>query len=179
PPIPTLSTPESLESACLAPKSGTCVLVILPEASEPDAALPASAIEALASVAEIGHKHAQRGTHLFPLYAVPAINTGSQTLREALDLGDGQTVEIIALNARRGWWRLFSGADADFGAVAVESWFDGIRLGEGAKQKLPEGIVAGVEAEIKPEAEAEVETEAETVEVEVEAEEQAVEHDEL
>ncbi|KAJ5943006.1 hypothetical protein N7516_003174 [Penicillium verrucosum] len=169
--------------------------IILPEASEPDAALPASATEALASVAEIGHKHAQRGTHLFPLYAVPAINTGSQTLREALELGDGQTVEIIALNARRGWWRRFSGADADFGAVAVESWVDGIRLGEGAKQKLPEGVVAAVEAEaeaepepeaeaeleaeIKPEAEAEVETEAETVEVEVEAEEQAVEHDEL
>ncbi|KUM62698.1 hypothetical protein ACN42_g4401 [Penicillium freii] len=179
PPIPTLSTPESLESACLAQKSGTCVLVILPEANEPDAALPASATEALASVAEIGHKHAQRGTHLFPLYAVPAINTGSKTLREALELGDGQTVEIIALNARRGWWRRFSGADADFGAVAVESWVDGIRLGEGSKQKLPEGIVAGVEAE--PEAEAEVEAEAETVEAETkdEAEEQAVEHDEL
>ncbi|KAJ5400199.1 hypothetical protein N7465_010688 [Penicillium sp. CMV-2018d] len=185
PPIPTLSTPESLESACLAQKSGTCVLVILPEASEPDAALPVSATEALASVAEIGHKHAQRGTHLFPLYAVPAINTGSKTLREALELGDGQTVEIIALNARRGWWRRFSGADADFGAVAVESWVDGIRLGEGAKQKLPEGIVAGVEAEAEPEAEpeaeAEVEAEAETVEAETkdEAEEQAVEHDEL
>lgn len=182
PPIPTLATPESLESACLAQKSGTCVLVILPEASESDAVLPASATEALASVAEIGHKHAQRGTHLFPLYAVPAINTGSKTLREALAL-DGQTVEIIALNARRGWWRRFSGADADFGAVAVESWVDGIRLGEGAKQKLPEGIVAGVEAEAEAEAEAkpeaEVEAEAETVEVEVEAEEQVVEHDEL
>ncbi|KAJ5877499.1 hypothetical protein N7455_000964 [Penicillium solitum] len=187
PPIPTLSTPESIESACLTQKSGTCVLVILPEASEPDAALPASATEALASVAEIGHKHAQRGTHLFPLYAVPAINIGSKTLREVLELGDGQTVEIIALNARRGWWRRFSGADADFGAVAVESWVDGIRLGEGAKQKLPEGIVAGVEAEDEPEAEpeaevkpeAEAEAEAETVEVESEAEEQAVEHDEL
>ncbi|CAI7595451.1 unnamed protein product [Penicillium glandicola] len=185
PAIPTLSTPESLESACLAPKSGTCVLVILPEASEPDAALPASATEALASLAEIGHKHAQRGTHLFPLYAVPAINTGSKTLRETLELADGQTVEIIALNARRGWWRRFSGADADFGAVAVESWVDAIRLGEGAKEKLPEGLVAGVEAEaepeveVKPEAEAEVEAETVEAEAETEPEEQAVEHDEL
>lgn len=182
PPIPTLSTPESLESACLAPKSGTCVLVILPEASEPDAVLSAPATEALASLAEIGHKHAHRGTHLFPLYAVPAINTGSKNLREALALADGQTVEIIALNARRGWWRRFSGADADFGAVAIESWVDGIRLGEGAKEKLPEGIVVSVEAEaepeaeVKPEAEAEAEAEAET---KAEAEEQEVEHDEL
>ncbi|KAJ5207390.1 Thioredoxin [Penicillium cf. griseofulvum] len=185
PPIPNLPTRESLESACLAPKSGTCVLVILPETSEPDAAPPASATEALASLAEISHKHVQRGTHLFPLYAVPAINAGSKTLREALALADGQTVEIIALNARRGWWRRFNGADADFGTVAVESWVDAIRLGEGAKEKLPEGIVVSVEAEaepaaepeaeVKPEAEAEVEPEAETVE----AEEQAVEHDEL
>ncbi|CDM27103.1 hypothetical protein DTO013E5_4285 [Penicillium roqueforti] len=183
PPIPTLSTPESLDSACLASKSGTCVLVILPEASEPDAALPAPATEALASLAEIGHKHAQRGTHLFPLYAVPAINTRSKTLREALALADGQTVEIIALNARRGWWRRFSGADADFGAVAIESWVDAIRLGEGAKEKLPEGIVVSDEAEVKPEAEAEVEPDAETVEADAEpkpeADEQAVEHDEL
>ncbi|CAG8106506.1 unnamed protein product [Penicillium nalgiovense] len=175
PPIPTLATPESLESACLTPKSGTCVLVILPETSEPDAAPPASATEALASVAEIGHKHALRGTHLFPLYAVPSINTGSKTLRGALELADGQTVEIIALNARRGWWRRFSGAGADFGAVAVESWIDAIRLGDGAKEKLPEGIVVSVGAEAEPEAE--VKPEAETVEAE--AEEQAAEHDEL
>ncbi|KAJ5787980.1 hypothetical protein N7457_002970 [Penicillium paradoxum] len=191
PPIPTLSTPESLETACLAPKSGTCVLAILPEVSE--AALPAPATDALASLAEIGHKHAQRGTHLFPLFVVPAINSGSKTLREALGLADDQTVELIALNARRGWWRRFSGADADFGAVAVESWIDGIRLGEGAKEKLPEGIVVGVQAEAEPEAEkqpepeakvepeAEVESETETVEPEsdIKAEEQTVEHDEL
>jgi protein disulfide-isomerase A6 len=178
-PIPTLSTPEELESACLAPKSGTCVLAILPETSEPDAALPAPATEALASLAEIAHKHAQRGTHLFPLYAVPAINTDSKILREALGLADSQTIEIIALNARRGWWRRFSGADADFGAVAVESWVDGIRLGEGAKEKLPEGIIVSAEApaepeaEVKGEAEAKVEPEAETVKPE------AVDHDEL
>jgi protein disulfide-isomerase A6 len=181
PAIPNLPTRESLESACLAPKSGTCVLVILPETSEPEAALPASATEALASFAEISHKHVLRGTHLFPLYAVPAINDGSKTLREALALGDGQTVEIIALNARRSWWRRFS-AGADFGAVAVESWIDAIRLGEGAKEKLPEGIVVSVEAEAeaKAEAEAEVEPEAETVEAETKVEaEQAVEHDEL
>lgn len=175
PPIPTLSTPESLETACLAPKSGTCVLAILPEASEPDAALPAPATDALLSLAEIGHKHAQRGTHLFPLYAVPAINAGSKTLRDALGLADSQTVELIALNARRGWWRRFSAIDADFGAVAVEAWVDSIRLGEGAKEKLPEGIVVGAQAE----AEAEAEPETVESEPEIKAEEEAVERDEL
>ncbi|KAJ5084868.1 hypothetical protein NUU61_009447 [Penicillium alfredii] len=154
PPIATLATPESLESACLAPKSGTCVLVLLPEPSEPDSALPSLATDALASLAEIAHKHAERGAHIFPMYAVPAINTGSQTLRNGLGLAASQTVEVVALNSRRGWWRHYSN-DADFGTVAVEAWVDAIRLGEGAKHKLPDGIFveAEAEAEAKPKSE--------------------------
>ncbi|KAJ5308685.1 hypothetical protein PENANT_c013G08538 [Penicillium antarcticum] len=182
PAIPTLSTPESLQAACLAPKSGTCVLAILPEASESDEALPVPATAALASLAEIGHKHAQRGTHLFPLYAIPASNPVSHILRTALSLTKGPTVEVVALNARRSWWRRFTAEGEDFGAVAVESWVDAIRLGEGAKEKLPEGLVAGAE-EAEPVAEAETETETAPepeAEAEAEAEEQVEpEHDEL
>lgn len=138
PPVPTLATPESLASACLAPKSGTCVLALLPAQSNPDSILPQTATDALGSLAEIAHKHAQRGTHLFPVYAVPEINSGSQTLRNALGLEDSP-MEIIALNSRRGWWRRYGNAE-DFGVNAVEGWVDSIRLGEGAKEKLPEGI---------------------------------------
>jgi protein disulfide-isomerase A6 len=57
-----------------------------------------------------------------------------------LGLEDSKSVQIIAINARRGWWRRYGNAE-DFGIVAVESWVDAIRLGEGAKEKLPEGIV--------------------------------------
>ncbi|KAJ5339885.1 hypothetical protein N7452_006613 [Penicillium brevicompactum] len=179
PPIPTLSTPESVEASCLAPKSGTCVLALLPGASEPDAALPQPATDALASLADIAHKHAQRGAHLFPLYAVPAINSGSAILRDALGLAadDAHSVELIALNARRGWWRRYSAEE--FGAIAVESWIDAIRLGEGTKEKLPEGIIIGAEAETtEPVADAETAAEAETAEAE-DGEEKTVEHDEL
>jgi protein disulfide-isomerase A6 len=102
-----------------------------------------------------------------------------------LGLAKGSAVEVIALNARRGWWRRFGATDEDFGVVAVESWVDGIRLGEGAKEKLPEGIVSGAEAEAEAEPEVEAETapepeaEAEVEEqVEPEAEEKP-EHDEL
>ncbi|CAG7917874.1 unnamed protein product [Penicillium olsonii] len=182
PPIPTLSTPESVEASCLAPKSGTCVLALLP-AGEPEAAIPQSVADVLASLADIGHKHAQRGAHLFPLYAVPATNSGSGVLRAALGLkaDDAQTVQLIALNARRGWWRRYS--VEDFGAAAVESWIDSIRLGEGAKEKLPEGVVIGAEPQAEEpvaQPEAEAEADAESVEPEAEeAEAQAVEHDEL
>jgi protein disulfide-isomerase A6 len=168
PPIPTLATPESLESACLSAKSTTCVLALLPATSEPDAALPSAATDALASLAEIAHKHAQRGTHLFPIYGIPEVNSASQTLRNSLGLGTSEALEIIAVNARRGWYRRY-GQTEDFGLAAVEGWVDAIRLGEGAKEKLPEGIIAA-----EPEAAPEVESEAEPEKAKEEPE-----HDEL
>jgi protein disulfide-isomerase A6 len=146
PSIPTLATPESLESACLSSKSTTCVLALLPATSEPDAALPSAATDALTSLAEIAHKHAQRGTHLFPIYGVPGANSVSESLRSSLGLGTSDVLEIIAVNARRGWYRRYGQAE-DFGLAAVEGWVDAIRLGEGAKEKLPEGVIAEPEAE--------------------------------
>lgn len=144
PPIPTLATPESLESSCLAPKSGTCVLALLPETSDAESTIPSVATDALGSLAEIAHKHAQRGTHLFPIYAIPEINSGSAILRNALGLEDKKTVVIVAVNARRGWWRRYDGAKGH-ALHDVQAWVDAIRLGEGTKEKLPEGIVGEAE----------------------------------
>lgn len=161
PPLPTLATSESLDSSCLTPKSPTCVLVLLPETSSADPDLPSTATDALSSLAEITHKHALRGTHLFPAYSVSGANTGSQTLRTALGLEDNKKVEIVAINARRGWWRRYGNAE-DVSATAVESWVDSIRLGEGSKEKLPEGLIREDKAEPeKKKAEAEAEVEAE------------------
>ncbi|KAJ5630072.1 Thioredoxin [Penicillium herquei] len=146
PAVPTLATPEALESACLAVKSNTCVLALLPATGD-ESELSVPATEALTSLAEIAHKHALRGVNLFPVYAIPDINAASENLRSVLGLEDSQTVKIIAVNARRGWWRRFNGEE--FGLTSVESWIDAIRLGEGSKEKLPEGLVA--EAEPKAE----------------------------
>ncbi|KAJ5688630.1 hypothetical protein N7462_003022 [Penicillium macrosclerotiorum] len=146
PPISTLATPESLESACLASKSNTCLLALLPKINEPDAPLTPAAADALASLAEIAHRHFQRGTHLFPMYGVPEINVASQTLRTALGLEGSEVVEIIAVNARRGWWRRYGNTE-DFGVGAIEGWVDAIRMGEGAKEKLPGGLVGQSKAE--------------------------------
>ncbi|KAL4967908.1 putative disulfide isomerase [Aspergillus stella-maris] len=145
PPIETLSTPEALQLSCLSSKSGTCVLALLPESSDAEPTGPAK--EALDSLAEVGHKHTQRKTKLFPLYNIPASNTAAKTIRSELNLPeDAQSVEVIALNARRGWWRQYDPSEtADYGSVRVEAWIDAIRLGEGSRNKLPEGIV--VEAE--------------------------------
>lgn len=144
PPLEILSTPESLESACLTPKSSTCVLALFPSSEEPDAELPAPAQEALTSLSTIAHKLSQGKGKTFPFYNVPSIKAGSKTLRESLGLpADDKSIEIIALNGRRGWWRRYdAGEDSDFGLHKIEAWVDAIRLGEGSKEKLPEGVIA-------------------------------------
>ncbi|THC96250.1 hypothetical protein EYZ11_004284 [Aspergillus tanneri] len=155
--IDTLSTGESLESACLTSKSGTCVLVLLPVSTETEAKtdLPISAKEALNSLSEVAHRHSLRQSKLFPFYSVPAANSGANTLRTELELSD-KSVEVIALNGRRGWWRRYDPSEsANYDLARVEAWIDAIKLGEGSRSKLPDGIVKD------------------------EADEQAAEHDEL
>lgn len=149
PPLDILSTTESLESACLTPKSGTCILALIPPPPEPDAEIPPPAKEALTSLSEIAHRLAQRQGQgkIFPFYNVPGINPGAKMLRDALGLS-GDEVEIIALNGRRGWWRRYEEAEkGEFGLAKVEAWVDAIRLGEGKKEKLPEGVVVSDEEE--------------------------------
>jgi protein disulfide-isomerase A6 len=131
-PIPAINTPEKLIKECLTEKSHTCVLAIVSSSEDEKAK------KALSSLSELAFKHAQSKRNLFPFYEVPNSNDGAASLLKSLDLvGD---VEIIAVNARRGWWRHYDAAD--FGHESVESWIDAIRMSEGVKKKLPEGIVA-------------------------------------
>jgi len=131
-PIPSINSPEKLIKECLTEKSHTCVLAFTSSSEgEKDK-------KALESLSQLAFKHAQSKRNLFPFYEVPKSNEGAASLLKALDLvGD---VEIVAINARRGWWRHYDAAD--FGHESVESWIDAIRMSEGVKKKLPEGIVA-------------------------------------
>ncbi|KAJ4297359.1 hypothetical protein N0V88_004277 [Collariella sp. IMI 366227] len=149
-PIPTLNSPEKLIKECLTEKSHTCVLAFV-SSNEED-----KAKKTLASLSQLAFKHAQSKRNLFPFFEVPKSNEGAASLMKALDLtGD---VEIVAINARRGWWRHYDGAD--FGHESVESWIDAIRMSEGVKKKLPEGIVGIAVEEPTPEAAPEAEPEA-------------------
>ncbi|KAL4802668.1 hypothetical protein BDV18DRAFT_146276 [Aspergillus unguis] len=143
PAIETLANSEALQAACLSPKSGTCVLALLPELGESAAEPTGAAKEALQSLAEVGQKHKLRQTKLFPLYGVPASNIAAKDIRAGLGLPeDAQSVEIIAVNARRGWWRQYDSSEgADYSSVRIEAWIDAIRLGEGSRNELPEGLV--------------------------------------
>jgi len=131
-PIPAIHSQEKLVKECLTEKSHTCVLAFVSSSDDEGAK------KALDSLSQLAFKHAQSKRHLFPFYEVSKSVDGVSPLLKSLDLsGD---VEIIAINARRGWWRHYQGAD--FGHASVESWIDAIRMGEGAKKKLPEGLIA-------------------------------------
>ena len=151
-PIPSFEAQKDLQSKCLGEKTSTCVLALLPIAGEGvDSTLTEPASLALASLAEVAEKHKERQGHLFPFYSVPATNPSSQILRDALKLGDEKALELVAVNGRRGWFRRFETGKYD--SLAVETWIDNIRFGEGSKGKLPDELFmvesAATEEEVK------------------------------
>lgn len=137
PPLPTIHDASKLAKECLNEKSTTCVLAFVPAEAERSKEAEA----ALNSLADIVHKYAQAKRKLFPFFAIPSSNPSSATLIKALELGD-KPIQLVAVNARRNWWRQHPGED--FSAQGIENWVDAIRMGEGAKKKLPDGIVVEV-----------------------------------
>ena len=138
PPISLLTSEAELARECLGPRTGTCILALLPETPE------FVAYTAVGSLSEVAHRHKLHKRTLFPFYAVPSGNPGYQKITHALGL-KADSFEIVAVNARRGWWRhLPSGdtiEDKDVSEEAIENWVETIRLGDGVKQKLPAGLV--------------------------------------
>ncbi|KAI1497005.1 thioredoxin-domain-containing protein [Biscogniauxia marginata] len=151
PPIPAITSDQKLINECLNPKSHTCVLAFVPSAHGE------LAEKALTSLSEIAFKHAHSQRHLFPFFEVHTENEGTASVFKSLELS--KEVEIVAVNAKRGWWRHYEG---DYSAESVESWIDAIRMSEGAKNKLPEAVIGEVVDETTEE------KPAETVEVKVE-----------
>jgi protein disulfide-isomerase A6 len=131
--IPSLEDQNSLAAACLQPKSKTCILAII-SSSAPTNVLT-----------EVYNKLLSRSpAGAFNVYILPAGSAHTQELAEKLLMvGDG--AKLIALNARRGWLRKFGG-DLD-SEEDVLAWLDAMRLGDGAKEKLPAGVVVEEEEE--------------------------------
>jgi len=142
PPIPTLTTPAEVKSICFAPRSGTCVLALLPSKPESQTALAQPVIDALAGMAEIAEKHVKRQAKIFPFFAVPADNEVAKTIRGDLGLKPHTELEIVVVNMKRSWWRRYQGENFDF--TSIETFIDAIKLGEGAKERLPDGFFSEV-----------------------------------
>lgn len=129
-PISSLSTEDELAKECLARKSHTCLLVFTPsEETE-------VGNKAVGSLSHINTKYVHGKRHLFPFFSIASDTEAASKVPKALEL-TGE-VSMVAINSRRGWWRLYEG---DFSLQSVENWIDTIRMGEGTKKKLPAGIV--------------------------------------
>ncbi|CAI4218456.1 unnamed protein product [Parascedosporium putredinis] len=88
------------------------------------------------SLADIVHRNAKAERKLFPFYTIPSLNPAHAQLAKALEVTG--SIEVVAINAKRSWWRRYEG---DYSEASIMDWVDAIRMGEGAKNKLPEGIV--------------------------------------
>ncbi|WEW58739.1 protein disulfide isomerase [Emydomyces testavorans] len=140
-PLRILSFSADLRATCLSSSTGTCVLAIVPVAKEPDSPPPVGAVSALSALSVIEHKHTLRKGHLFPFYIVPASTKEVPDIQKKLGLNP-DIVEIIVINGKRGWWRRYDSADGTkYDIVELEKWIDQIRLGEGKKSTLPEGVI--------------------------------------
>jgi protein disulfide-isomerase A6 len=140
PVVPAIDEAD-LRQKCLSETSKICALLLLPAAAEPQEA----AQEALRTVALVYDKHSKRHAS-FPFFAVAPTNPLAATLREALEL-EGESLQVIAVNAKRMWWRRYPGEG--YAYDAVEAWVDAIRMNEGKKEVLPESLVPKAEEKVE------------------------------
>jgi protein disulfide-isomerase A6 len=134
PTIPIAAEPSEVNNVCFTEKSKTCILAILPK----DESSEAYSI-VLASLAAIHKKYDNTKSNLFPFIGVKSSNTVAASILAELGLGSEDYVHLVATNAKRGWWKKYSGEG--FGSVEVERWVDAIRMGEGKKEKLPAALI--------------------------------------
>ncbi|TVY24018.1 putative protein disulfide-isomerase [Lachnellula hyalina] len=170
PPISLLITEEELRKECLGPRTGTCILTLLSDT--PDE-LASSAVGALS---ELAHKYKQHKRKLFPFYVVAPTNSAYGAIKDYLNLK--ADTELVAVNGRRGWWKQLPKAEGtlsekDVTEEALENWIEAIRLGEGAKQKLPDGLIPEEVEEAEPTPET-PEPAGETVTIEEPAEQKTI-----
>ncbi|KAI0881606.1 thioredoxin-domain-containing protein [Annulohypoxylon maeteangense] len=161
PPIPTITEAAKLTKECLNNKAHTCVLAFVPSAHGE------AAEKALTSLAELAAKHAHAQRHLFPFFEIHNDNEVTASVFKSLELAG--EVEIVAVNGKRGWWRHYEG---DFTPESVESWIDAIRLSEGTKKKIPDGVIT---EHVEPESE----SPSKGTEPTAEATKEAPKHEEL
>ncbi|KAI9727954.1 MAG: hypothetical protein M1828_005359 [Chrysothrix sp. TS-e1954] len=138
-----LDTEGALQRTCLHTKSGTCLLAMLPPlkatSEGEDVAIPEEPA-ALALLSQIAHQNTQRGAKMFPFYSVADTNVAGAALLKTLEVkGSESAVQLLAINAKRGWWNEYRGDLTN--RNSLERWIDEIKMGDVTKEKLPEGLM--------------------------------------
>ncbi|KAI1384234.1 thioredoxin-domain-containing protein [Hypoxylon trugodes] len=151
PAIPAITEADKLTKECLNRKSRTCILAFVPSAHGE------TAETVLTTLSHVPFRRSDARRNLIPFFEVHTDNEASSSVYKSLELS--KDIEIVAVNGKRKWWRHYEG---DFSSESLESWIDLIRMSEGTKKTLPEGLIGEVVEETT------AEKPAETVEVKVE-----------
>ncbi|KAK7540787.1 uncharacterized protein J3D65DRAFT_616472 [Phyllosticta citribraziliensis] len=135
-----------LTGACLTSQSHNCILTFVPTKTGEEAT--GDAKMALDGLTDVLKKHQRGGHRTFAAFQVPDNIEASAKLRKELGL-KADAVEIVVTNAKKGWWKHYT--KDDFSAKNLEDWIDAVKMGEGKKEKLPEGVVVqGIKLGDKP-----------------------------
>lgn len=164
--IPHISSNEQLVKNCLHRKAAACLIVNIPAgASE-------NGDKVLKAVSELNTKYHQSHRPLFPFFSLSSEVEGVSSFKSSLGLTN--EVELIAVNAKRKWWKQYEG---DFDLQSVEAWLDAVRLGDGEKKKLPKEVIVDLPEKDEPASSAtESEKEAKTEEAKTD---EKITHEEL
>jgi protein disulfide-isomerase A6 len=141
-PVIPLVDEATLKAKCLSATSKICALLLLPTPASGNTQPPQEILDALKNVGLVYEKHSKRHAS-FPFYIVEPSNPMGATLRSSLNLKSSDSLEVIAVNAKRMWWRKYPSDVYTYDAV--ETWVDTIRMNEGQREALPESLVPKVE----------------------------------
>ncbi|KAK2747522.1 hypothetical protein FQN57_002014 [Myotisia sp. PD_48] len=148
PPLRVLSTSTDLKTTCLSEKTGTCLLALLPIPERVDLPPPVGTIELMQGLAEVSHKHNIHRSNIFPFYVVPEHIEEVGATKAKLGLPSDMNVNVIVINARRGWWCRYDPQErGGYSTSDLEAWVDAVKFGEVKKNKLPAGILPAAKSE--------------------------------
>lgn len=136
--LATITDDITLREKCLSSTSKICALVMLPKMETAKGEASAALIPNLKAIQDVHDKHAKRKAS-FPMYLVQPDLALALKLRSDLGLGSDGVLEMIAVNAKKSWWRKYS--STEYSVDNVEAWIDSIRMNEGQKDKLPESLI--------------------------------------
>ncbi|RKF79362.1 putative protein disulfide-isomerase [Golovinomyces cichoracearum] len=122
-PLVALDKEDELIGTCLGPKTGTCLLALLPESADKNI------LSLIDAMTQLTHKRKQLKRSSIPAYILPESNPKYATLKEILALTDG--AEVIAINGKRSWWRHLTSVDfASSSTVesSIDTWMSSIQL---------------------------------------------------
>ncbi|MCJ1334794.1 hypothetical protein MMC09_000059 [Bachmanniomyces sp. S44760] len=154
PPLPFLATEAELRAECLYRSSTPCVLLILPPSTPSTEETTEKTTNAISTLS-LAAQNQRRGA--FRFFVIPsssdepatADSKANDLIRSTLSLPfNSETPDLLVLNYKRGWLKRFP-PTSDLSERNIENWVDGVRMGDGKKEKI-EGWKREEEEETAP-----------------------------